>query len=210
MSVGCGLPNGPLLPGDCMKKLEYVQRREKCTDAELWRSISSTVLPTPSHGVDLWGRVHLWLLLPLRSHSTCGTRIQHHFCLLELPVWTSLAAVFHTRFPPPPPPSHGFSSSVCLIPHVPSPQVCRLNVFGFLALEAAGQAPLAAAPGISGNFGLEDQRLALLWVKENIAAFGGDPNRVTVFGQSAGSIVGPPLSPTPPHPHSMLFIFSLW
>lgn len=54
----------------------------------------------------------------------------------------------------------------------------RLGLLGFLAhpeLESNG-----------GNFGLMDQQQALRWVKENAAAFGGDPDNVTVFGESAG------------------------
>lgn len=61
----------------------------------------------------------------------------------------------------------------------------RLGIFGFLALPALAQeSPNHAA----GNYGLMDQSAALRWVRHNIAAFGGDPANVTIFGESAGSI----------------------
>ncbi|KAJ5092720.1 hypothetical protein N7456_008581 [Penicillium angulare] len=60
----------------------------------------------------------------------------------------------------------------------------RLGAFGFLA-----HPELSAESGhnSSGNYGLLDQQFALQWVKENIAKFGGNPDQVTVGGQSAGS-----------------------
>lgn len=54
----------------------------------------------------------------------------------------------------------------------------RLNVFGFLS---------TSDPDSGGNFGLWDEQLAIKWVHGNIRAFGGDPTKVTVFGESSGA-----------------------
>ncbi|HWZ96692.1 MAG TPA: carboxylesterase family protein [Candidatus Dormibacteraeota bacterium] len=60
----------------------------------------------------------------------------------------------------------------------------RLGIFGFFALpELIAESSNHAA----GNYGFLDQVAGLQWVKRNIAAFGGDPNNVTIFGESAGS-----------------------
>lgn len=60
----------------------------------------------------------------------------------------------------------------------------RLGVLGFLAHPALS----AASPEhVSGNYGMLDQIAALKWVQANIAGFGGDPARVTIFGESAGA-----------------------
>ena len=53
----------------------------------------------------------------------------------------------------------------------------RLGIFGF-----------PGAPGEAQNLGLRDQRLAVEWLRDNVSAFGGDPDRITIFGHSSGAL----------------------
>ena len=59
----------------------------------------------------------------------------------------------------------------------------RLGPLGFMCLPE-----LKEKDGITGNYGLYDQLMAIKWVKHNIEAFGGDPNNITIMGQSAGAM----------------------
>jgi para-nitrobenzyl esterase len=70
----------------------------------------------------------------------------------------------------------------------------RLGVFGFLAHPELTR---ESGRNASGNFGLLDQIAALRWVKDNIAAFGGNPGNVTIFGESAGSFAVSALMASP-------------
>lgn len=60
----------------------------------------------------------------------------------------------------------------------------RLSIFGFLGGDALRD---AGAGGTTGNWGMLDQRLALEWTYNHISAFGGDPNNIMIFGESAGA-----------------------
>ncbi len=61
----------------------------------------------------------------------------------------------------------------------------RLGIFGFLSHpELSAESP----HGVSGNYGILDQIAALTWIKNNIAQFGGDPENIMIFGQSAGAM----------------------
>ncbi|RUS13471.1 Alpha/Beta hydrolase protein, partial [Endogone sp. FLAS-F59071] len=59
----------------------------------------------------------------------------------------------------------------------------RINVFGFLAAKEL----LETADDVAGNYGLLDQKAAVEWVHKHISHFGGDPTRITLWGQSAGA-----------------------
>ena len=69
----------------------------------------------------------------------------------------------------------------------------RLGVFGFLATEDLAK----EAGGAAGNYGLMDMVSALHWVRDNIKNFGGDPDNVTIFGESAGSFAVSTLMASP-------------
>ena len=70
----------------------------------------------------------------------------------------------------------------------------RVGALGFLAQpELSAESP----HHVSGNYGLLDMIAGWQWIQKNIAAFGGDPNKVTIFGESAGGIAVSQLCASP-------------
>ena len=60
----------------------------------------------------------------------------------------------------------------------------RVDIFGFLASDSLRS---RSADRSTGNWGIQDQRMALRWVHKNIVAFNGDPSKIIIFGESAGA-----------------------
>jgi para-nitrobenzyl esterase len=80
-----------------------------------------------------------------------------------------------------------YRSGASSLPGYDGTPLARQNVVLVTFNHRVGVEGYAHLPGVPANRGLLDQIAALRWVRENIAAFGGDPDRVTVFGESAGA-----------------------
>lgn len=147
-----------------------------------------------SSSASFWNLYADYLLIDngLKNHFTGATAESSSEDCLNLAIWTPLnvsananlpVAFFMT--------GGGFSTGGIQIPgQIPAPWVnrtqahivvtinYRVNIFGF---------PNSAGSNETPNVGILDQRMALEWVATNIASFGGDPSRIMMWGQSAGS-----------------------
>jgi len=91
----------------------------------------------------------------------------------------------------------GFLNGSASLPIWPGDQLCRNGVTVVSLNYRLGAFGFLTHPDAGANFGLQDWVAALEWVRKNIRAFGGDPDNVTVFGQSAGAAASRALLSTP-------------
>jgi len=82
----------------------------------------------------------------------------------------------------------GFTGGCGHEKHFDGPRWPEQGIIGVTVNYRLGPMGFACLPGHAGNYGLYDQMTAISWVKHNIAAFGGDPENITIMGQSAGAM----------------------
>ena len=165
-----GIPFAQPPVGDLrFRSPQPIEKGEKQINATSWK------LPCPQSGNGAWSEDCLYLNIysssdHSNSHPTPVMVFLHGGCYVSGSPY-----------------SQTFNGSALVTAYAPLIVVTvayRLNVFGFLAHDDLRS---RSPSGSTGNYGIQDQRAALRWIRDNIAAFGGDPGNVFVWGQSAGA-----------------------
>ena len=113
-----------------------------------------------------------YLYILLVSYSMLSSSLQSPYLLLSYP---TISAASHISIILISTPKHTYIYAQVIVVSINY----RLGALGFL---------VSTVDGLYGNYGLADQKQAMLWTKNYIRSFGGDPSRVTLFGESAGAM----------------------